>query len=123
MKNNTSSSFAESGQAIQKVLQAERDAEHAIQECENAARQIIHDAQIKAQRINANADQRITNMEMRHSHKLDQTIKVIEREGAVELRLDASQQYDTDSMRSVVEKMAIELCQAGSATEDGLESG
>jgi vacuolar-type H+-ATPase subunit H len=121
MNNNETNSVAESGQAIQKVLQAERDAERAIQDCEIEARQIIRDAHDRAQRINANIDQRITNIEMRHSYKLDKAIKHIEREGAVELRLDASQQYDADSLRSVVEAIAIELCQADSAAGDELE--
>lgn len=117
MKNNKPASLPESAQAIQKVLQAERDAERAIQDCEIEARQIIHEAQNRAQQINARADERITNMEMRHSHKLDQTIKAIEREGAVELRLDAGQQYDVERLQSVVEQLASELCKA-TADED-----
>jgi len=123
MNNNKPQSLPESAQAIQKVLQAERDAERAILDCEIEARQIIRDAHKTAQRINANADQRITNIEMRHSHKLDKTIKAIEREGAVELRLDASQQFDMGSLQSVAENMASELCQTDSATEDELEAG
>ena len=118
MKNNNPNSNPQAGQAIQHVLQAERDAEQAIRDCENEAQQIIHNAQHRAQRINARADQRITNMEMRHSHKLDKTIKAIKREGAVELRLDAGYQYDADSLQTVIETLAIELCQLNSATED-----
>lgn len=121
MKNNETNSAAESGQAIQKVLQAERDAERAIQDCEIEARQQIRDAHDRAQRINAKIDERITNIEMRHGYKLDKAIKQIEREGVVELRLDASQQHDADSLRSVVEAIAVELCQADSASGDELE--
>lgn len=121
MNNNETNSAAESGQAIQKVLQAERDAERAIQDCEIEARQMIREAHDRAQRINASIDQRITNIEMRHGHKLDTAIKRIEQEGVVELRLDASQQYDTEHLRSVVEAVAIELCQADSASGDELE--
>lgn len=121
MKNNETNSSAESGQAIQKVLQAERDAERAIEDCEIEARQIIREAHDRAQKINANIDQRITNIEMRHGHKLDKAIKRIGREGVVELRLDASQQHDADSLQSVVEAIAIELCQSDSASGDELE--
>ena len=117
MNNNKPQSLPESAQAIQKVLQAERDAERAIQECEIEARQIVHDAQDRAQQINARTDERITNMEMRHGHKLDQTIRAIEREGAVELRLDAGQQYDVERLQSVVEQLASELCQATAAKD------
>jgi len=51
MKNNKPQSLSESAQAIQKVLQAERDAERAIQDCEIAARQIIREAHKTAQRM------------------------------------------------------------------------
>ena len=118
MKNNKPASNPQAEQAIQQVLQAERDAERAIRDCEHEARRIIHDAQNRAQRINARTDERITNMEMRYSHKLDKAIKAIEREGAVELRLDAGQQYDPDCLHSVSEQLALELCQVDSATED-----
>lgn len=118
MKNGKIHSSPRAEQAIQQVLQAERDAELAIQDCENDARQIIHDAQDRAQHINTRADQRITNMEMRHGHKLDKTIKAIEKEGADELRHDAGNHYDSDSLQAVIEQLAIELCQADAAAED-----
>ena len=118
MKNDNRNPDHGSEQAIQLVLQAERDAELAIKDCEREARQIIYDARNRSQRIYARTDQRIANMEMRHGHKLDRTIKAVEREGAVELRLDAGQQYDPDSLRAVVENLAIELCQQNSAAED-----
>ena len=118
MKNNTPESFPAAEQAIQQVLQAERDAEQAIRDCESEARQIIHRAQIRAQHINARADQRITNMEMRHDHKLDRTIRQIEREGAVELRLDAGHAYDANKLRQVIEALAGELCQSARPAED-----
>jgi len=118
MKNNKRNPHPGTEQAIQQVLQAERDAEQAIKDCEQEARQIIYDARNRSQRIYARTDQRITNMEMRHGHKLDKAIKNVESEGAVELRLDASQQYDPDSLQAVVENLAIELCQLNPAAED-----
>jgi len=118
MKNGKISSSPQAEQAIQQVLQAERDAEQAIQDCENEARQIIHDAQNRVQLINTRVDQRITNMEMRHSHQLDKTIKAIEKEGADELRHDAGNHYDSDNLQTVIEQLAIELCQADAAVED-----
>jgi vacuolar-type H+-ATPase subunit H len=118
MKNNKRNPHPGTEQAIQQVLQAERDAEQAIKDCEQEARQIIYDARNRSQRIYAHTDQRITNMEMRHGHKLDRTIKNIEREGAVELRLDAGQQCDPDSLHKVIENLAVELCQLNSAAED-----
>ena len=110
MKNDKSLESPDAEQAIQQVLQAERDAERAIQDCETEARMIIHDAQGRAQRINARADERITNMEMRHGHKLDRIIKEIERDGADALRLDAAQHYDDAGMQAVIDALAKELC-------------
>jgi len=118
MKNGKLNSSPQAEQAIQRVLQAERDAERAIQDCENEARQIIHDAQNRAQQINTHVDQRITNMEMRHSHKLDKTVKSIEKEGADELRHNAGNHHDSDNLQAVIEQLAIELCLADAATED-----
>ena len=86
MKNKKTDASVPAEQAMQQVLQAERDAECAIRDCENEVQKILHDAQIQAQRILARADQRITNMEMRHGHKLDRLIRDIERDGAEELR-------------------------------------
>lgn len=112
MKNNKPRKHGGAEKAIQQVLQAERDAERAIRDCEDEARQIIHDAQSRAQAINARADQRITHMEMRHGHKLDRVIKAIESEGADELRHDAGQHYDADRLQAVIDALAKELCQA-----------
>lgn len=103
---------------MQQVLQAERDAERAIHECENEAQRIINDASVHAQTIHARTDQRITNMEMRHSHKIDKMIKTIEREGAVELRLDAEHHVDPDSLLAVIRQLAVELCQSGAAGDE-----
>lgn len=118
MKNNKPHESPGAEQAIHQVLQAERDAEQAIRDCEQEARLIIHDAQGRAQKINARADERITNMEMRHGHKLDSVIREIEREGANELRLDAGQRYDPDRLKTVIDKLANELCQGDAGTED-----
>jgi vacuolar-type H+-ATPase subunit H len=112
MNNNIRNTSVKTDDAIQRVLQAERDAEKAIQECEREARQITTDARKRAQAINARTDQRITNLEMRYGHKLDREIKAIEREGAVELRLDANHRVDADRLQAAIEDVAMELCLA-----------
>lgn len=122
MKDNTPASSTEAEQAMQQILQAERDAEHAIEDCEIKARQSIHQAQVKAQRIHTRANQRISNMEMRHGHKLNQLIKDIDRETAATLKHDASHCRDEKKLRSVVEKLAAELCGADSASDGDVET-
>ena len=123
MKDNKPVSPIEAEQAMQQVLQAERDAEHAIHDCENAAQQIIHDAQVSGRKIHARANQRITDMEMRHGHMLDQMIKDIDKEGAVGLRHDAGYYGDKKKLRAIIEKLAVELCRGDSASDDDTEAG
>lgn len=123
MKHKTQVSSTEVEQAIQQVLQAERDAEHAIHDCENGARQTIRDAQVSAQRIHNRANQRITNMEMRHGHKLDQLIKDIDREAAVALNQGARPYCDEKRLCSIAEKLAVELCRNESTSGGDTETG
>jgi len=101
--------------AIRQVLQAERDAENAVRDCEDEAHQIIQHAQLRAKEIESRTDQRITNMEMRHGHKLDQLIRSIEKEGEVRLEQDVEQNVSEKTLQTVIEQLAIELCQADSS--------
>lgn len=105
------------------VLQAERDAENTIRNCEQQSRQLINDVQIRVQRINKHADQRITNMEMRHGHKLNHLIRNIENEAAAKLSYDAGQHYGSERLQAVIEKLAIELCLNNTTPDDKTESG
>ena len=123
MKDNTQVASTEVDQAIQQILQAEQDAEYAIHDCENGARQTVHDAQIGAQRIHTRANQRITNMEMRHGHELNQLIKDIDRETAAALDHDAGHYADGKSLRSIVKQLAVELCRGDSASGGDTETG
>ena len=110
MKNHGQVPSAEAEQAMHQILQAERDAELAIHDCENAARKAIQDAQAKAQGIHTRANGRITNMEMRHGHKLNQLIKDIDKEAAVALDHAAGYYCDEKKLRAIVNKLAVELC-------------
>ena len=110
MKDNPPASSTEAEQAMQQILQAEREAEHAITACENKAQQIIHDAQARGQRINTRANERITNMEMRHEHKLNQLIRDIDKQAALDLSHETGKCNDEEHLRSIVQKLAAELC-------------
>ncbi len=110
MKDDKPVSTVQAEQDMLRVLQAERDAEQTIRNCENEAQQLANDVQIKVQRINVRADERITNMEMRHAHKLNDLIKDIERQGVTEIGYHAGQHYDNERLQAVIEKLAAELC-------------
>jgi hypothetical protein len=123
MKDDRPVSPTQAEQDMLQILRAERDAEQAIRNCENEARQILDDVQISVQRIESRADQRITNMEMRHGHKLSQLIRNIENDGAVELVHDAQQNDDKERLQAVIEKLAIELCLANTLSDGESEAG
>ena len=123
MKDDKSALPAQSEQDILRVLQAERDAELTIRDCELETQQIIDDAQTRVQRIETRANQRISNMEMRHSHKLNNTISKIEREGANVLSNSASLQFDEERLKLVIDRLAIELSIANTASDDDSEAG
>jgi len=110
MKDDKPVSTAQAEQDMLQVLQAERDAEQAIRNCQNETQRLINDVQIRVQRINAHADQRITNMEMRHANKLNQLIRNIEKQGVAELGNNTGQHYDQERLRTVIETLATELC-------------
>jgi len=110
MKDDKSVSTTQAEHDMLRVLQAEQDAEQTVRNCENEAKQIINDVQMKVQRINVHADQRITNMEMRHAHKLNHLIRNIEKQGAAEFGYHAGQEYDKKRLQAVIEKLAAELC-------------
>lgn len=55
---------------MNRVLQAEREAELAVAECEKHAREILSEAQKRANRIANRTDERITLMKMRCSQQV-----------------------------------------------------
>lgn len=124
MKDKTKSSI-HAEQDMIRVLQAERDAEYSIQNCENNSRQIISDAQDKARQIDIRADQRISITVMRHSHKLNHVISEIEKSGEAALSQEANRHYDMQKVRLAIEKLAVELCNGSVASNviPGKEEG
>jgi vacuolar-type H+-ATPase subunit H len=92
------------------VLQAERDATQTIHNCKNDARQITLDARDNARKIEARTDQRISEMEMRNAHKLNQRIVAINKQGKADLQQEAHQYYSSENMQVIIEKLAVKLC-------------
>ena len=66
------------GQAMNRVLQAERDAEQAVADCEQQAREVLHDAQQRARRIAERTNTRITLVQMRCAQAVRAQIKALE---------------------------------------------
>ena len=122
MKDDKSLKASQAEQDVLRVLQAEQDAEQAVQGCENEARQVISDAHLMAQKINLRTDQRISDMEMRHSHKLNMLIREIEKKGAATLDSDSARSYDENDLRRIIDNMAMELCMGTALADDAADS-
>ena len=110
MKHDKEKSADRAEQDMLEVLQAEQDAVQAIHNCENNARQITQDARDNARKIEARTDQRISEMEMRHAHKLNQRITAISKQGKADLQQEAKQHDNGENMQLIIEKLAIKLC-------------
>jgi len=110
MKNNQPGPSIDAEQAMLRVLQAEREAEQAIHDCEIRAQQTIQDARVRSHSIHLRANQRITNTEMRHRQKLDRLIRDLDREGAVAAKHDPGYKTDEEKLLAIVNQLAVELC-------------
>lgn len=122
MKDDKTLQASQAEQDVLRVLQAEQDAEQAVQGCENEARQVISDAHLMAQKINLRIDQRISDMEMRHSHKLNMLIREIEKQSAATLDSDSARAYDENDIRRIIDNIAMELCMGTVLADDATDS-
>lgn len=96
-------------QAMNRVLEAERDAEQAIADCEQEARQILQAAQQRVKRIADRTDERITLIQLRVAQKIKAHIDALERADR-SAQLEPSR-YDLGAteLASVVQEVAADL--------------
>jgi len=100
-------------QAMNRVLQAEREAEQAIADCEYEARHILQAAQQRAKRIADRTDERIALIQQRLAQKIKAHIDILE-------RADRSAQHEPSvydlgeaELATVVQEVAAELTAKG----------
>ena len=67
-------------QAINRVLQAERDTDQAVTDCEQQAHTILQTARRRARRILSRTDDRISHMQMRVAQRVTGKIQALDRE-------------------------------------------
>jgi vacuolar-type H+-ATPase subunit H len=96
-------------QAMNRVLQAEREAEKAIADCEYEARQILQDAQQRVKRIADRADERMTLIQLRLAQKVKAHSDALQR--ADQSAQHEASLYDLDEavLAAVVQEVAAEL--------------
>ena len=96
-------------QAMNRVLQAEREAEKAIADCEYEARQILQAAQQRVKRIADRTDERMALIQLRLAQKVKAHSEALER--ADQSAQHEASLYDLDEavLAAVVQEVAAEL--------------
>jgi len=104
-------------QAMNRVLQAEREAEQAIADCEFEARQILQAAQQRAKRIADRTDERIALIQQRLAQKIKAHIDALERADRSAQRAVPTYELAAAELAGVVQEVAAKL------TGNGLPGG
>jgi cell division septum initiation protein DivIVA len=108
-KNNPGDSATEPAeQAMQRVLQAERDAGRVVAECQAEAGDILNAAQQQASRIASRTDSRISRMQMRCFQRVAGEIRELElaEKKTLEQQED-SYRIDETGLAECIEEVAI----------------
>ena len=96
-------------QAMNRVLQAEREAEQAIADCEQQARQILQAAEQRVKRIADRTDERITLLQLRLAQKIKAHIDALERADRRSQREPSLYDPGAAELASVVQEVAADL--------------
>jgi cell division septum initiation protein DivIVA len=117
--NNPGNSATEvAEQAINRLLQAERDAKRIVAECEAEAASILQAAQLQASRIASRTDTRISLMQTRCFQQVTEEIKQLERaERQAGERQAESYRIDETGLAECIEEIAI--CLTGGVSRGG----
>jgi len=95
-------------QAMNRVLEAERGAEQAVEACGHDAMKIVQAAQQQAKRIARRANERLAICHVRCNAKITREIRQRERAAAGQ-RGEASYRLDEAALTAVVEALALAL--------------
>lgn len=95
-------------QAMNRVLQAERDAEQAVEACRREAVEIRQAAQLRARRIAERTNERLAICHMRCNSKLRHALREQERLSASQTG-ESSYRLDAAALTAVVEALARDL--------------
>jgi vacuolar-type H+-ATPase subunit H len=98
-------------QAMNRVLQAERSAEQAVEACRHEALKVQQAAQLQASRIARRANERLALCHMRCNARLTRELKERERTAEAEISQSAASaiQLDEAALTPVVEALALDL--------------
>jgi hypothetical protein len=100
--------------AMNRVLEAEREAEQAVAGCEREAQALREAAYAHARRIASRADERISLLRMHWNDRVSRQIEAMERTELAEQQDAAPEPLQPARVVAVVEQLAAEL--SGGAT-------
>jgi len=116
--NSGNSATEEAERAMNRALQAERDAQRIVAECEAEAAGILQAAQLQASRIASRTDGRISLMQTRCFQQVTEEIKQLERaEKQARETQEESYRIDETGLAECIEEIAI--CLTGGVSRGG----
>lgn len=105
--------------AMNRVLQAERDAEQAVRDCEEESGRMRLAAQARANRISARTDERITRMQVRAYQQVTEEIKRLEHAQRIAMQeQEQSYRIDETGLAECIEEVAARLTGGSPARPD-----
>jgi regulator of protease activity HflC (stomatin/prohibitin superfamily) len=117
--NHADEQTAAASAAMNRVLEAEAEAEQAVAECERQAQRLLQTGYARAQRIAARTDERISLLRMRCIDRVTRKIEVMERAERA-AQQDASPEHPQAArLDAIVEELAAGLSGGDSAASDG----
>lgn len=99
-------------QAMNIVLEAERKARLAVEQCQGEADAILQQARQKSQRIGKTVDDRITRIHQRVARAVTDQVKQLDEEEQKLAKQDYLYRIEQDMVEAVVEQVAIMLTTA-----------
>jgi vacuolar-type H+-ATPase subunit H len=104
--NNEDSATTESGQAMNTVLQAERDAIQTIEQCKEQVTDIINQAQLRAQRIRQTTDKRIARVHNKCIREANDEVRKMMQAQAKMENLPQDNSREEEILTTAVERLA-----------------
>lgn len=104
---------------MNRVLEAEQEAEQAVAECERQAQALLQAGYARAQRIAGRTDERISLLRMRSSDRVTRQIELMQRAERAEQQSASPEHPQAARLTAVVEALAAELSGGASPASDG----
>jgi regulator of protease activity HflC (stomatin/prohibitin superfamily) len=117
--NHADEQTAAASVAMNRVLEAENEAEQAVAECEREAQSLLQAGYARARRITARADERISLLRMRSIDRVTRQIDVMERAERAAQQGSSPEHPQAARLDFVVEELVAELTGDATPASDG----